>query len=236
MRVISGDMGKGIEIISIHIPKTAGRSFHRILKQVYGESLDKSYEKEHFFHGKSDDLILKDELPDGIKGIHGHLTIAQVKHIIELEEPKVITWVRVPVERVISNYYYFMKRIREGNTTEKQRSKINYKLLKYAAQPKRCNRMTTILDGMDIKDFFFIGIMERFDKDIKTLGKMMGWPDNIEIPHLNDSSSFKMNNDCATQYKDIDVEMRFEIARLNEADMNLFNNILKLRSEHEPVQ
>ena len=118
MRLISGDKGKdkGIELISIHIPKTAGRSFHEVLKRVYGGSLDKRYEKKHFFPDPVKKEQLSGVLPAGIRGIHGHLTISQVRHLIDKNQPKVITWVRNPVDRVISNYYYFMKRIRDGDT------------------------------------------------------------------------------------------------------------------------
>ncbi len=231
MRLISGDKNKVgvIELISIHIPKTGGRSFHEVLKNVYGESLDKRYEKEHFFPKPGKSKKLSGDLPKGIRGIHGHLTISQVKHIIDAYQPKLITWVRHPVDRVISNYYYFMRRIREGDTPVKQRSKINYTLMEYASQPKRRNRMTMILNGMELKDFFFIGIMEQFEEDLKILSKMMDWPLNIEIPHINNSSSFKLNNDCATQYNDIDDAMRQEVGRLNQLDMQLYKEIIKMR-------
>ncbi|MEA3476692.1 MAG: sulfotransferase family 2 domain-containing protein [Bacteroidota bacterium] len=195
-----------LELISIHIPKTGGRSFHEILRNVYGQGLDKK-----------------------TKAIHGHLTIAKVKGIIEEEHPKVITWVRDPVDRVISNYYFFMKRIREGKTTEKQRKKIDYSLPEYAGQVKRRNRMTEILHGIPLEDFYFIGLMERFEEDIIELASKIGWPKIDSIPHINDSTSFKLNNDCKTQYNDIDENMRQEIAKLNELDIKLFDDIKNLR-------
>ena len=231
MRLIKGDKTdiSGIEIISIHIPKTGGRSFHEILKQVYGQSLDQRFEKHHFFPDKDKDDTVIVKLPDGIKGIHGHLNIKQVKHIIDKDNPKVITWVRNPVDRVISNYYYFMKRIREGDTPERQQDKISYSLLEYAAQPKRRNRISMILEGIDLKDFFFIGVMEQFDHDIQILSNLMGWPQDMGVPHINDSSSFKHNNDCTTQYDDIDEAMRMTLANLNDADMLLYAEIKKMR-------
>ncbi len=231
MRFIKGNKGQvnDLQLISIHIPKTAGRSFHEVLKIVYGESLDKRYEKEHFFPEKNFDGLLSDKLPDDIKGIHGHLSVSQVKPLIEAYHPRVITWIRDPVERVISNYYYFMKRIRDGNTPDKQLSKKDYTLLEYAAQPKRQNRMTEILKGIELQDFFFIGIMEQFDQDIKELGLLMGWPAIESIPHVNDSAAFKSNNDCRTAYEDIDKAMRNEVAQFNEADIKLYNNVKVLR-------
>lgn len=231
MKLISnGNSGKvKVEFISIHIPKTGGRSFHAVLRQVYGDSLDRRYEKEHFFlkgNRKAAGIIT---LPEGIRGIHGHLTIKQVRHIIESDGPRVVTWVRDPVERVISNYYYFMKRIREGEVKEKQRAKADMTLHEYAIQPKRQNRMSMILDGMQPEDFFFIGITERFEEDLRALCRMMGWPEMEEVPHINVLASFKLNNDCATQYRDIDDSMRNDIAALNAEDMILYEKIKKMR-------
>jgi hypothetical protein len=238
VRLIAGNdtNGPGVELISIHIPKTGGRSFHEVLKKVYGSSLDRRYEKEHFFPSKGVEGILGPDLPGGIRGIHGHLTIAQVMDIISRHRPRVITWVRNPVDRVISNYYYFMKRIREGDTPEKQKKKSAYSLLDYASQPKRRNRMSWILEGLDLKDFFFIGIMERFEEDLKLLGSMMDWPPDLEVPHINDSSSFKLNNDCTTQFKDIDEKMLKEVAMLNKEDMALYKSVFKMRGIHGPVE
>jgi len=54
----------------------------------------------------------------------------------------------------------------------------------YASQEGVQNRMTQILSGADIKDFFFIGLMERFEEDIRELSMKMGWPDNIELPDI----------------------------------------------------
>ena len=152
-----------------------------------------------------------------------------MKPLIDRDNPRVITWVRNPIDRVISNYYYFMKRIREGDTPKKQANKRNYTLIEYAEQPKRRDRMTEILNGIALKDFFFIGIMEQFEQDLRALCQLMEWPQDISVPHINDSSSFKMNNDCATRFNDIDDSMRAELAVLNSNDMVLYGEVKRLR-------
>ena len=231
MKLISTEGNKkgSVEFISIHIPKTGGRSFHAVLKQVYGDSLDRRYEKEHFFprKGKTDRKTL--DLPQGVRGIHGHLTVKQVMPIIDRDHPRVVTWVRDPVERVISNYYYFMKRIREGDVREKQKRKSDMTLLGYASQPGRQNRMSAILEGMEADDFFFIGITGRFEEDLTILCSMMGWPAVENVPHINELSSFRLHNDCATQYHDIDQSMRSAIAGMNAEDIKLYAKIKKMR-------
>jgi hypothetical protein len=217
-----------LELLSIHIPKTAGRSFYEVLSQVYGSALDERQSRKDFLP----DVLRKhldDNLPGKIRVIHGHLTVSQIDKVREKFQPKVVTWIRNPVDRVISNYYFLMKRIREGNVAQKQIKKRDFSLIQYASQPPRLNRMTEILKGMDIEDFFFIGIFEQFEKDIQELATKLKWPDIEAIPRINDSSFFKRNNDCKTQFEDIDEVMREEIARLNKKDIKLYEDVKKMR-------
>ncbi len=57
----------------------------------------------------------------------------------------------------------------------------------------------------------------------------MGWPEKIKAFHANSNIDFKYNNDCKTQYNDIDEAMRQEIARINAKDMALYQEIKKMR-------
>ena len=218
-----------IELISIHIPKTGGRSFLEVLKQVYGNALDIRHEREHFFPNGRFSQINDEIFPDHIRGIHAHLSVSQLMPVIEKHDPRIITWLRDPVERVISNYYFFMKRLRTGNANERQLRKKNYTLLEYAKEGKKNNRMDAFLEGMELHDFFFIGILERFEADMEELITKMGWPRAKSFSHVNSNAGFKHNNDCKTQYSDIDDEMRHELAMLNDLDIKLYNDVKKMR-------
>ena len=60
-----------VEIISIHIPKTAGKTFQKILQEIYADKLDPRHGRKHFFPKK----ILRNRLQTapGITVVHGHL-------------------------------------------------------------------------------------------------------------------------------------------------------------------
>ncbi len=130
-----------IELISLHIPKTGGRSVRRVLKNIYGDSLDLRHEKNEFFPDNKQTPPLDPGVPQHIRAIHAHLSIRQFMPIIEAHRPRVITWVREPVERLISNYYFFMKRIRLNlNIAENQLGKKDYSFLNMPGrQEKRIN-------------------------------------------------------------------------------------------------
>jgi len=202
---------------------------HDIYKQIYGDALDLRNERDQFYPDREFLMPLNLEFPDHIRGIHAHLTVEQVRPIIEKYNPKVIVWLRDPVDRVISNYYFFMKRIRQGRAPERQLRKKDVTLLEYARKPRKTNKISDFLKGMELEDFFFIGLLERFEEDILELASKMGWTQQITFPHTNSNVDFKLNNDCKTQYKDIDEKMRQEIARLNHIDVKLYNDVKKMR-------
>lgn len=227
------DTGKNkdlnIELISIHIPKTGGRSFGEVLKKEYGNTLDMRHEREDFYpDGRFGDLKL-DIFPSHIRCLHCHLSARQLMPLIKEHRPKVITWLRNPVDRIISNYYYFMQRIREGKANERQMKKRDYSVVEYAAEGRKSNRMSAFLEGMDLKDFYFLGVLENFNADMKELSEKMGWSYSGTPIHENSNIDFKMNNDCTTQFKDIDKFIRFELEELNNRDMEMYNEVKAMR-------
>jgi len=210
-----------VELISIHVPKTAGSSFFRILKQVYG--------KESVLRLNTMNLTEDPKNQDLQRVIHGHLKISLLDQIIQDDQPRIITWLRDPVERVISNYFFSMQRVREGKALERKSSTIDFSLLDYASLEENRNRASQLLDNRKLYELFFVGIYEQYEKDIDILGKLLDWPLNIQIPHHKVGSDFIGNNDCKTQYKDITKEMREEIAELNELDVILYNEARSIR-------
>ncbi len=90
-------------IISIHVPKTAGSSFHKILKNQYGFRLKHLYKNEEFRlwnNGK----YYKSEKPS-VKAVHGHIQ-AHPKWKEQYPKGKLIAWVRDPVARLVSAYHH----------------------------------------------------------------------------------------------------------------------------------
>ena len=84
-------------IISVHVPKCAGTSFGRILETQHGDRLWKNYGAIFTREEARKDLI-----PDGTQCIHGHFFADAFSDLFPAGQ--LITWVRHPVERVVSNY------------------------------------------------------------------------------------------------------------------------------------
>ncbi len=215
---------KMIELISIHIPKTAGSSFFQLLKKVYGKE---AVLKLNIMEGETADI--SESITNTTRVIHGHLQAGRLKEVIAKNNARVITWMRDPVERVISNYYFSMQRIREGKARAHKLHTRDFSLLEYAAMDENKNKASWFLDGLALEDFFFIGIYEQFENDISQLSQLMGWPSQAELPHRKSGDAYTKDNDCTTAYRDIDEKMRSDLTEFNSLDVDLYQQALRLR-------
>lgn len=213
-----------VELVSLHIPKTAGTSFRNILKEVYGEEQVVRFDINRFVSIENEEFKEK-KLSSQIRVLHGHFPYDQLMEQVALPEGvPVITWLRDPVKRVISNYYYLSKILREElNEEEKDLNilaKMQKTLLEYAnARPNR-NRMSSFLKGSTLEDFFFIGIMDHYEEDLKDLASLLGWGEYTELQH-----------NITGDKPEVDEETLNIIKELNSKDIEIYKSALKHREE-----
>ena len=216
-----------LQLLSVHIPKTAGTSFRMILNDAYGKEnvcrLDYNSKKNKVT--VNEQPYLEHALPDSYPIIHGHFIPRDVyaKFNIDPAIP-VITWLRHPVEQVISHYYYQVQLFQEA-TIDKGVDVIRLQrtLLEFAADPQIRNRSTRQLQGKHIDDYFYVGIVEQFDQDVQEIATLLGWK-NIKRYTENVT---KMPRDP----KVITDEVKAQIAEWNSTDMELYNHVLSRKSK-----
>ena len=219
-----GKIENSIELVSLHIPKTAGTSFRNILKDVYGGShvarLD--IRKHIELNGK---LHKGSKLKPGIRVVHGHFPFQKlIDQFVIREGTPVITWLREPAERVISNYYYLDKILRQELNEEKKDlnilAKMEKTILEYAATETNRNRISKFLDGIEPEEFFFIGFTDHYQDDLELLSRMLKW-ENYSLLKQNITGN-KPN---------LDEETLQRIKALNTADYEIYNKALQIREE-----
>lgn len=230
MPVFRRNLGHKISLISVHIPKTAGTSFRNTLRQVYGEhavlrvdiSPAEEYDPEDPFASPPS------ELDSGVRVLHGHFNPKDL-HTLYPSIPKdtpMITWLRNPVDRVISNYQYLRKRIRDELAPTGVNVGVANRMLKslmeYAEQPVARNRIERFLRGFDLKEFLFIGLQEQYSEDLQELADIMAWEQAAEFYH-NPSEGDPVS---------IDEDVRAHILKLNKLDWQIYQEALEIRSNH----
>ncbi len=217
----------GIELLSIHIPKTAGTSFRNILKGVYGEQgvvrvdipiPDEVQNKELC------EVLIPRRLSRKARVLHGHFRYNDIRREYKLDsDVPVITWLRNPVDRVISNYFYLQKRLREIMKEKERRinilDRMQRSLMEFARLDVSRNRMTRFLDGRPLEEFLFVGLVEHFSEDLADLAGVLEWRD-FEVLHQNSSR---------VRCSGINEEERAEIRRLNSDDVALYGEAIRIR-------
>ncbi len=217
-----------IALVSVHIPKTAGTSFRSILKQVYGEQAVKRLDIDLQFETirLEEQLFEQRKLDKKLKVVHGHFSPALLQKYFRID-PQIpfVTWLRDPVERVVSNYFYLEKRLKEELQEEQKGlnilSKMQRSLVEYANVELNRNRMSKFLKGKALHDFLFVGIQEYYSEDLRQLAGLLGWQGFQEPRH----------NVTGRQKREVTSEEMDAIARLNEKDLAIYEEALDLRRQ-----
>lgn len=191
---------KNLKLISIHINKCAGTSFYKVLRNNYQNVL-KIHTNSKSYHRSGRSVYSQDLLRsvgEMVDVIHGHFDARDVLPL--LGKVPIITFIREPVDRVISNYFYDVKKYG-----------ITDSILHYAEREENRNVISKRLDGIDLEDLFFIGEKKHLGWHISVLGGKLGWLNNT-IPYIN-VNVYKRN---------IPNILRELIAILNKDDINLY--------------
>lgn len=206
--------------IFLHIVKTAGTSVRWTIRENYRplEYYERDQEK---FNWNELTQLQKNE----IKMIFGHLYFGVHHHI---NHPcKYITFLRDPVERVISYYYYVLQRpdnpgynslkdlsledfVLKGDKriVENQQTKIICGFPDEANFDRACNNIQT--------HFEYVGLVEDYQNSIGQMSKILNWK-TTPIYEFNSTENKLIVNQ---EVKDL-------IKSVNEIDYQLYNWIQK---------
>jgi hypothetical protein len=198
-------------LVSVHIPKCAGTSFRHILQEQYGDELWLNYGSIFVRSQARAELI-----PSGTACVHGHFFADAFDDVAA--DRQLITWVRHPVERVVSNYYHFQRSpdMRDDCCREMFERKLS--LTQFAGLDWMRNEATRYLAGKKIDDFAFVGIAERFTESLHLLGAKLGWSDAVAPRRDNINPNRRYPH---YQLSRDDFEL---IRELNAVDMALYED------------
>ena len=199
-------------ILSIHIPKTGGVSVRNILKEHFGPGFVLSYWEVTDAWGNR-----LAEVPATARCVHGHYPADQLAG--KFPHARLMTWVRDPVERVVSSYHHRMRDPDWRHPVCQELHVRKLSLLDYAALPPVRNEMTHFFGGKQPADFCFIGLVEEFESSLAQMSDLLGIA-SVRVRHDN------FNPDRRSARYDLDPAVREAIADLNEKDMTLYQECL----------
>lgn len=215
-----------ISFVSIHIPKTAGTAFRLILNESIPAKNFAKVDIQPSGRIRVNDQIFKsNKLGKSVSHIHGHFSYKDLHENFELDpEVEYITWVRDPVERVLSNYY-FLKRIIEERLKEQEDEnlwpRMGKSLEEYVALEENQNVMSRFLEGAPLDSFKFIGLQDHYSEDLKHLQELMNWP----------QLQSEVHNSTQRKNKQHEARLLNLIKEVNAQDMELYSRIKALKGK-----
>ena len=195
-------------ILSVHIPKTAGVSIRNLLKEHFGPGFVTYYWTLTDAWGRN-----VPDVPVSASCVHGHFQSDEFTG--KFPQAKLITWVRDPVDRVVSSYYY---RLREPDWKHPVCQVLHQQKLSlgdYAALPQVRNEMIHFFGSKKPEDFHFIGFVEEFERSLDAMGKLLKM---AACPPRHDNRNPEKT---ALRYE-LDPALRLKIMELNEQDVDLY--------------
>lgn len=228
-------------IISVHIHKNAGMSFKNHLIKIFGSNLLLSYGRdnrvvERFFTKKNILKYIKSDF-ENITIVHGHFLSDLFDSFSKTNQYAI--FLRDPVERVISNYYFFKRNhykhspicamIAEGMSLEE-----------YAMLNSSINVQSFFSANKSIEQFDYVGICEEYKKSVLLFDRVF----NVKNSKKNTLNYYKKiiksrfatknelitsdslinnkNPDKQTQSYNISEKIRNKIINLNLLDCEIY--------------
>lgn len=203
-------------ILSVHIPKTGGISFRNIIKEHFADKYAQCYWEITDAWGRVHPTV-----PPWVECLHGHFALTQFEPLFP--DANCITWVRDPVERVISSYFH---RLREPDPRNWITCKVHQErltLAEFVEIPEVQNEMAHFLGARGPQDFDFVGVMEDFDSSLREFCTQFGLP-------CQSARRDNVNPTRAGAEYAIAPELRRRIKMLNFRDGEIYRRSLELRA------
>jgi len=202
----------------VHIPKTGGICFKI--------NLMKFYDSERSLHVYTDDQFDNDLSKYDL--VTGH--IQPIRSDIT-DDRLLVTWIRNPVDRLISLFFY-QKYYDESNSdsdkaSHSKRPIFSYEseIERYVSDPENQNQISEdYFYHLSVNDFDFIGIYEDFNRQQREFFKDF-FDHDLEIDFVTNING--MIEKTESNNYDINPDLRKYIEYLNKDDMKIYHSILE---------
>ncbi|MBL4838257.1 MAG: sulfotransferase family 2 domain-containing protein [Kordiimonadaceae bacterium] len=196
-------------ILFIHIPKTAGTSLQESAVDAFGiQSVEKDYGpdknystalvKEHLYGSDTNDIygFKSAFLTQRKKWLGGHFHADKFTHLFGAQNT--VSFVRRPVDRVISEYRYLQRTHGLDRSFED-----------FYRSPAETNKHFRMLGPTPWRALHLVGSLERYSECLKLLSSSF----KLNLPE------YKKNTNPIPQGNTVSADVRAEIAKWNERDI-----------------
>lgn len=154
-------------ILSLHIPKAAGTTLIHAYRNAFGDRV--------LYHNAHPDIVYTTPRVDLEKSydiIHGHLDMSRLVEMIDADT-KIVTFLRDPVQRVVSSYQYHLNPQVQNDIATLVRS-TNMGLMEFADMPGQKDLQSRMIRPVGRHRLDFIGFSETFRASLEQLSRCIG--------------------------------------------------------------
>ncbi len=205
-------------LLSLHIPKTAGSTFSRLLAELFGDSLFLQYWETTDSHGRP-----VADFPAATRCIHGHMLLD--RQVERFPGAALATWVREPVQRLVSFYHYWQREPDWRHPLCRALHERHLSLVEFARLDGARNEMSRYFGRYGPADFSFIGIFERLPESMELFFRILNLPPQ---PFGHERRNLAKTADAYA----LTPEEHAEITALNAADCALYRDCLAWFERH----
>lgn len=218
-------------MISVHLPKTGGTSFRQLLESRFGNGLRTIYGEKPFNLSRerryakvlADAQVERDAAHQGVECVHGHFLPARFLLLREKRNLVFVTWMRHPVDRLVSDYRFTLRHYDAATAPPFQKRILTeeWSFERYALCDELRDFYSQHLWAFPLEYFDFIGIVEHSAGDfVDFQRRYLGG--GTECPRLNARPDAP---------EPVDPALRRRIETHHAGDMELYARALSLREK-----
>jgi hypothetical protein len=203
------------------MPKAGGLTFRNHLEKIYGK---KTVIHDYTPCGLPDyknelvpsHILNKLRNPKKTTVLHGHFLMERYAHLPNLNY---VAWMRNPVDRLISHYYYWLRGPDPNHQYCNDLMEKGLSITDFAELMP--NMFAKRFAPLNIKDFHFIGITEQFNDSLKLFYAMYA-PNKKPTFDIHNNRNFARSGDYS-----LNPKQRSKIEEINSKDMKLYKQAQK---------
>lgn len=227
-------------IVSVHTPKAGGLSFKDLLECHFrrhfypdyidlpaNKSLQQNIAEVRKFHRKFSLIDRHLFKVKQIRCIHGHFLPYKYS---SLKGACFVTWLRDPLERAASHYYYWKRTYNTKHSAPLHKKVVeeNWSLERFCFSDEMKDLYTKFFWGFPKEKFEFIGITEFFEEDVKYFAKEYLNSPVADVPQKN------VNPEKIAPYFS-DPNLIEDLQSFHSEDYAIYNYALKQREKRRSV-
>ncbi len=221
-------------LISLHLPKTAGASFYASLAEHYDGQVLMDYAdipintapRQRNAHALMQCALntFRDYSEYGC--IHGHfLPVKYLFYSRTRRNVRFITWIRDPIERLASHYYYWLRSYDPESAPRLHKRVVEEKwsLERFCLSTELRDFYSQFLWKFPLERFDFIGITEDYDTEFEYFSRnFLGH--SLKARHINANPREEI-----TSYFVDDPSLKEKATRYHSQDVELYKKALNIR-------